>query len=246
MTVLVGVKCTDGVVIGADSAATSAAGQIHLLKMASDKIEIIGNRVIVAGTGQIGLGQRFASVVSDAHNAKLFQGKRIDVARQLAAAAVKDFAATGAGKAQYGALVAAPIEDDACLIEFGIVDFQPEIKTKKLNFVVMGSGQMLAEPFVSFVARTFWQSEMPDVQSAIFGVHWALAHTIRCAPGGVGDPIVIATLTKQKKGWCAEMLSEEMLGEQAQHMAAIEEVIANYKEKLLEDVDATAPPKLDQ
>src|SRR6185503_18010249 len=139
---------------------------------------------------------------------------------------------TGCAKGQYGALVAAPIEDDACLIEFAVPDFQPEIKTTKLNFVAMGSGQMLAEPFVSFVARTFWQSKMPDVQSAIFGVHWALAHTIRCAPGGVGDPIVISTLTKKNKGWCAELLSEEVLGEQAQHMAAIEDVIANYKEKL--------------
>jgi len=243
MTVLVGVKCTDGVVVGADSAATSAAGQIHLLKMASDKIEIIGGRVIVAGTGQIGLGQRFAKIVSDAHDARVFQGNQVDVARQLSAAGVNDFAATGVARGQYGALVAAPIEDDGCLIEFAVPDFQPEIKTRKLNFVAMGSGQMLAEPFVSFVARTFWQSKIPDVQSAIFGVHWALAHTIRCAPGGVGDPIVIATLTKQKKGWCAELLSDEVLGEQAQHMAAIEDVIARYKEKLLEGVDAPPPPE---
>jgi 20S proteasome alpha/beta subunit len=243
MTVLVGVKCTDGVVIGADSAATSAAGPVHLLKMASDKIEIVGGRVIVAGTGQIGLGQRFAKIVSDAHEAKVFQGNRVDVAKKLSAGGVADLGATGASRGQYGALVAAPIEDDGCLIEFAINDFQPEIKTQKLNFVAMGSGQMLAEPFVSFVARTFWQSKMPDVQSAIFGVHWALAHTIRCAPGGVGDPIVIATLTKQKKGWCAELLPDEVLGEQAQHMAAIEDVIANYKEKLLEGVEAAPPPE---
>lgn len=243
MTVLVGVNCTDGVVVGADSAATSAMGQIHLLKMASDKIEIIGGRVIVAGTGQIGLGQRFAKIVSDAHDTKLFQRGRVDVARQLSANAVNDFAATGAGKGQYGALVAAPIDDVGCLIEFAVADFQPEIKSTKLNFVAMGSGQMLAEPFVSFVARTFWQDRMPDVQSATFGVHWALAHTIRSAPGGVGEPIVIATLTKQKKGWCAELLSEETLGEQAQHMAAIEDLIANYREKLLEGVEAPPPPE---
>jgi hypothetical protein len=214
--------------------------------MASDKIEIVGGRVIVAGTGQIGLGQRFAKIVSDGHDSKLFQGKQVDVARQLSDAGVNDFATTGAGKGQYGALVAAPIEDSGCLIEFAVADFQPELKTKKLNFVAMGSGQMLAEPFVSFVARTFWQSNIPDVQSAIFGVHWALAHTIRSAPGGVGGPIVIATLTKQKKGWCAELLSDEVLGEQAQHMAAIEDLIANYKEKLLEGVEAAAPPDLTQ
>lgn len=243
MTVLVGVKCTDGVVVGADSAATSAAGQTHLLKMASDKIEVIGGRVIVAGTGQIGMGQRFTKIVSDAHDAKLFQGKQVDVARQLAGLARNDFASTGCAQGQYGALVAAPMEDSGCLVEFAVSDFQPELKTAKLNFVAMGSGQLLAEPFVSFVARTFWESKTPDVQSAIFGVHWALAHTLRTAPGLVGPPIAIATLTKQKKGWCAELLSDEVLGEQAQHMAAIEDSIAKYKEKLLEGVEAPPPPE---
>jgi hypothetical protein len=67
---------------------------------------------------------------------------------------------------------------------------------------------------------------------------------LRTAPGFVGPPIAIATLTKQKKGWCAELLSDELLGEQAQHMAAIEDVIAKYKEKLLEGVDAPPPPEL--
>lgn len=86
MTVLVGVRCTDGVVIGADSAATSAAGNTHLLKLASDKIVIVGDRVIVAGTGQIGLGQRFADQVKQAHDAKLFQQSAVNVAKALAAA----------------------------------------------------------------------------------------------------------------------------------------------------------------
>ena len=98
MTVLVGVRCTDGVVIGADSAATSAVGNIHLLKLASEKIAIIGGRVIVAGTGQIGLGQRFADLVRQAHDDKLFQNSAIDVAKALAKAGCNDFASTGANK----------------------------------------------------------------------------------------------------------------------------------------------------
>lgn len=243
MTVLIGVRCTDGVVVGADSAATSAAGNIHLLKMGCDKIAIIDGRVIVAGTGQIGLGQRFVSVVQQAHDAKVFQSNQVTVAKALSAGGRNDFASTGAPMAQYGAMVAAPIEDEGCLIEFAVNDFQPEMKTEKLNFVAMGSGQMLAEPFVSFVARTFWQDSIPDVQTAIFGVHWALAHTIKCAPGGVGDPIVIATLTKGKKGWQAEMLSAELLGEQVQHMAALEDTIAGYRAKLLESAETKEVPK---
>jgi 20S proteasome alpha/beta subunit len=98
MTVLVGVRCTDGVVVGADSAATSAAGNMHLLKLAADKIVLVGGRVIVAGTGQIGLGQRFAEVVKQAHDQKVFQNSTVEVAKVLSAGATKDFGSTGASK----------------------------------------------------------------------------------------------------------------------------------------------------
>jgi hypothetical protein len=41
VTVLVGVRCTDGVVIGADSIATSAMGQLPLIHLESEpKIQI--------------------------------------------------------------------------------------------------------------------------------------------------------------------------------------------------------------
>lgn len=243
MTVLVGVSCSDGVVIGADSAATSAAGNIHLLKLASEKIFIIDGRVIVAGTGQIGLGQRFADVVKQAHGAKLFQKNAVEVARELSALACKDFSSTGASKGSYGALVGAPVTDRGHLIEYATADFQPELKGGKIYFVSMGSGQTLAEPFMSFVDRTFWNSSIPDVKSAVFGVHWALSHTIRCAPGGVGDPICIATLTKSKGSWTAELLSDEILQEQAVHMAEIEKRISSYKEDLYAAAKAEIIPQ---
>lgn len=243
MTVLVGVKCTDGIVVGADSAATSAAGQVQLLKMASDKIDIVDGRVIVAGTGQIGLGQRFSAVVKEAHQSKLFQQTTMTAATQLAAASIRDFAATNAPMGVFGALLAAPIEDHGQLIEFAVADFQPEVKSDKLNFVSMGSGQMLAEPFLSFVHRTFWRSKTPDVKSAVFGVYWALHHTIQCAPGFVGPPIVLAMLTKSPKGWVAEMIGDEDLGEQAEHMKAIEEHIAAFGSEMFEEVEAAEVPK---
>ena len=175
MTVLIGVRCSDGVVIGADSAATSATGNIHLLKLGYDKIVIVGGRVIVAGTGQIGLGQRFAEQVKLAHDQKLFQSKPVEVAKQLSAMGRNDFSQTGATMGSYGALVAAPADGVGQLIEFATADFQPELKNGKIHFVSMGSGQMLAEPFMSFVDRTFWKSKAPDVKTALFGVHWALS-----------------------------------------------------------------------
>lgn len=96
---------------------------------------------------------------------------------------------------------------------------------------------------MSFVDRTFWKGKAPDVKMALFGVHWALAHTIRCAPGFVGDPICLATPTKGNNGWRAELVSDEILQEQAEHMAAIEDRIAGYRDEMLGLVEAEAVPK---
>lgn len=242
MTVLIGVRCTDGVVIGADSAATSAAGQMPLAKHQVDKIEIVGGRIIVAGTGQVGLGQRFTEIVKRANTNKNLQGTCVESSKFLAREAIQDFSFTGMQVGQYGALVAAPFDKEGCLVEFDTSSFQPEVKTGKMTFVSMRSGQMLAEPFLSFVHRTFWKMQTPSVKDALFGVHWALAHTILCAPGGVGDPISLATLTNRKNDWTAQIVGEDVLEEQRVHMAAIEDRISGYREDFFVDAEVQQVP----
>jgi hypothetical protein len=63
MTVIVGILCSDGVVIGSDSA--MAAGRLHtgytIERQEGDvlKLEVIERNIITAGTGAMGLSQRF-------------------------------------------------------------------------------------------------------------------------------------------------------------------------------------------
>jgi hypothetical protein len=247
MTVLVGVQCTDGVVIGADSIATSAIGRSPLIQTATDKLAIVGDRVIVAGTGSVGLGQRFIGVVGKAWETKVFQKARWDCLKGITAEAVRDFQSTGVPQTTqsgfgYGALLAAPLEDHACLVEFGLPDMQPEVKSGKLNFVSMGSGQVLADPFLAFASRVLWGESTPDVRTAMFGVYWALSHTISIAPGGVGGPIKIATLRRKKGQWAAELMEETELQEHAQHIAQIEARIGDYPKTVLEAATASPPP----
>lgn len=75
MTILVGIKCKDGIIIGSDSSATFSAGQISTIEQTTKKIEILHNKIIVAGTGQIGLGQRYCDLVDRGYTDKKFTGK---------------------------------------------------------------------------------------------------------------------------------------------------------------------------
>ena len=249
MTVLVGVKCTDGVVIGADSAATSSIGPQRLIQFqADDKINIVGGKVIIACTGAVGLGQRFHGVVKGAWDKKLFQKPSMECAREITRATLQDFEHTAVqrlqphqGGLQFGALMAAPIDGSAQLIEFGSVDFQPEIKKDQVHFVSIGSGQVLADPFLAFVSRVLWGGKPPNVQMGAFGLYWVLSHTIQYAPGGVGHPIKIAVLKKINGEWTARSVEGNELQEPEQHVNEIEKLIAGYPKATIEAV-ATSPP----
>jgi 20S proteasome alpha/beta subunit len=62
MTVIVGILCSDGVVIGSDSAlAVGRVGRYTIERQEGNvfKIEIVGDDVITAFTGAAGLAQRF-------------------------------------------------------------------------------------------------------------------------------------------------------------------------------------------
>lgn len=248
MTVIVGVRCSDGIVIGTDSAATSTAGQIPVLRTDVDKIFLVGDRTIIAGTGAIGLTQRFHQIVEAAWTSKLFQKDTLTCVRQLVKDAREDFQRTQVpfhqqGGLQFGVVLGAVFSGAPDLIEFGTYDFQPEIKRGKLFFVSMGSGQPLADPFLAFVKRVLWRDQTPTVDAAKIGVYWALNHTIDCAPEYVGRPIALAILKRTGGTWQASLMGEAELAEQAQYITQMEEHLANYTPTAIENAPTTPPPK---
>src|SRR5262245_18171284 len=146
MTVIVGVKCSDGVVVGADSVATSSAGHMHVMRMQyPNKIETVGGRVIVACSGPVGLAHRFQEQVKGAHDRREFQNACIQCSTGIPGTTCADILRSGTPRTMQtgfglGAIVAAPFGNVPELVEFGMIDFQPEIKKEPLHFVSMGSG----------------------------------------------------------------------------------------------------------
>ena len=60
MTLIIGIKCSDGVVLGADGAATfGSLGRETIRQPVTRKLEILGGRIVVGVSGPAGLGQRF-------------------------------------------------------------------------------------------------------------------------------------------------------------------------------------------
>ena len=142
MTAVVGVLCRDGVVIGTDSSATFGPGpQFRTIEQPTDKLDVIGEHLIIAGTGEIGLSQRFCAIAEMAWKEKLFQKPPLEVVKLLSRAAIEDMAQTYLQPGKYGALLAFPCGDIPCLCEFALHNFQPELKTDRLWYTSMGSAE---------------------------------------------------------------------------------------------------------
>jgi hypothetical protein len=231
VTALVGIYCKDGIVVGADSAATSStAGGVSTIEQPLMKIEIIGGRLIIAGTGQIGLGQRFTAVAKKlCEEKKLLECDPHAVAKTLAQNALRDWDSTFAPKGQYGALVAFPCKKDRHLVEFASVDFQPEFKNSNLWYVSMGSAQTIMDPLLALMRQVFWADGPPSIQDAIFAATWMLDHAVTVNPGGVNQPVRIAVMETVNDEWRARLLTEEELLEHRGNVEAAKEALRNYK-----------------
>ncbi len=242
MTSIVGVFCSDGVVIGTDSSATFSSSGHRTIEQETKKIDIFLGTVIVAGTGEVGLGQRFCNLAEKSFKeANFIKGKPIEVMTALSQKAVKEFQSTYTAFPQmqagfnYGALVAYTNGETYNLCEFDPIHFRPELKLpqQKFFFSSMGSGQQITDPFLALMRKIFWNAEMPTVADAKFITAWTLQHAIEVNPGGINSPIQMSAIRKNDRGrYSATMISDEEIQEHMDIVSNAESHLAGYKEIL--------------
>jgi 20S proteasome alpha/beta subunit len=247
MTVIVGLRCADGVVIGADSSATFGPNMMmKTIEQAVQKVFVIENRYLLAGTGEIGLCQRFAEVIRQAHLKNTLKGSHVDIGKIICQNAREDFASTGVQEGRFGGLVAYPIHKETCLCEFAVKDLQPEWKEGKMWFSSMGSGQAITDPFLGLLRKVFFPETVPSVTEGIFIAMWALQHAIELNPGGINGPAQIAVLRNTDGKPEAKLLDDSELQEHIANVAAAEAHLAKYKDILRGVVPADAGTLVDE
>lgn len=243
MTAIVGWLCKDGVVIGSDSAITLGAGTHFTIEQIGEKISIIRNRVIVAGSGEVGFQQRFCDIVQTAHDGGIFTKNYMNVGRTLSERFNKDLTSTLAKRDKYCALLAYASGSEFHLCEFVLVDFQPEWKNNTVNFSSIGCGQPITDPFLGFMKKVFWNnSEQPTLAEAKFITYWALSHVCELSPGLVRGPIQMAQLIKDGTGhFVAVEVSAPELDEHATSMKAAISHLGKFKDQMTGKFAETIP-----
>ena len=221
-----------------------SAQQLTIEQPYHSKIDVIENHIIVAGTGQIGLGQRFAYEVEKLWKGKFFSKKSlVEIGALIAKNTLDNFISTHVQTGQYGALAAVPCGKSAELIEFDAPSFQPEFKTVDNWYASMGSGQMVADPLLGFVRKVFWGDSPPKRQDGIFAATMVLKLACDMAPSGVAPPLQMAVLAPDRKGQiAARLLSEDELKEHEENVEEALEYFSKYPDQIKETADGPMPP----
>lgn len=232
MTVIIGLKCSEGIVLGADGAATLGTMGLRTIVQPTIKLSLIETKAIFGFSGPVGLSQLFydracttCRAIQDIGLPEVCRRLRdsflqdANISFQVAALARSVVGVVAAENIASQTLIALAVQGQPELIQF---DYQclPEWTTNELPFVSIGSGEAIADPFLAWIRFVFWRRRLPTLAEGRFAVYWTLTHAIRTAPGGIGPPIQMAALERKQDSVTARELSEAELKE---HDVAISE-----------------------
>lgn len=255
MTLIVGLKCSDGIVIASDSAATFAAGALRTIGQQSvQKVLRVNDHMLFSATGAIGMAQLIAdrlgtlwkeNAFSKTHTAATAMdriGKEIGtlVSPYMQSAQIQRNLTGEAGTSLCKSLVALPVSKQPHLFQF---DFNgaPEEVTAQLPFVALGSGQPIADPFLAFLRRVFWPTTAPTLAEGRLIAVWTIEHVAQTNPGGVGGPVQLATLTLASGAATVTMETPEAIEEHKQKVESAEKAMLAHVRGLTADAPTSLP-----
>lgn len=256
MTLIIGIKCSDGLVLGADSAATmSTATGLETIVQPMPKLEVVKDKVIVGVSGPVGLGQlytdRVDKVCDDIGNRDAPEVCRrlrnefiqdAQIAFQMAALAVNVLGPQARASIISSTLVALVANNELQLIEFDS-QCNPEIISPDIAFSSIGIGKSIADPLLAFIKHLFWEEHLPSMSDGNFAVVWTLQQAIRTAPSGIRPPIQMAVLTIEGKQPKARKLTREEVIDHEVNTSQAEDYFRKYREEHKPSAAEPEPPQ---
>ena len=247
MTALAGILCRNGVGIGSDSATTFSQGVTPSIEQPSNKIHIIDNKLIIAGTGPIGINQRFCEIIEELWKQKKFaENSAIGCGKMMSHCLIQDLQKTFLKPGQYGALVAFTAKGGKPhLCEIGLKDLQPELKTEDMWFCTMGATYYMTDPFLGLLRGVYWDDKQPDLHDGIFAATWTIDHAIELGVSGVNQPTRIAILEPNKKGqYFARFVEDHELQEYRQNIEEVKDQLRFIRSQQICNVKPEEVPEV--
>lgn len=259
MTLIIGVRCVNGIVMGSDGVTTRPTVEQQTGSKIQDDI---GPAVLFAAAGDVAIGQavlrglihkskpinqpnsKYHAVTS--HIANTISGeiksyvKRIEDTLIIADRSSLSREENVIIPADFEAVIATRIGTEPHLFHVNPHGNLLEI-TPELVFATIGSGSSQANPFLEFVKRTAWNGGQPTtIVQGILGVWWTLKYvTAGNSSIGVGEPFSIGVLEQVNGVWEASIPKEDRLPNYDKDIQDVESALRRHLNK---EVESTDPP----
>ena len=243
MTLIIGVKCRDGIVIGADSISTFGT---DIEQEVSNKIEYLAEDSLIGSAGAVGLSQLIKERLRDSWETVRGQENKADARSEIqkvmwaevrSALVHAEDASDILGQKVFSSalcssLLAFPFRDEHVLLSYNQIAQSEEI-TCEAPFKSIGSGSLQADPFLAFLKRIFWKDSAPEkTTDGVLSILWTLDHVSRVNAGlGVGGRPNVFILSKGQDAWLAERLDEYYLREQLLALEAAEGALRSFRDR---------------
>jgi 20S proteasome alpha/beta subunit len=239
-----------GAVIAADRQATHGNFAIQTVGVPVTKIEVIGDNVLFASSGPVGLGQQFQSAIEDIHKqwpgqkcsqmVSLLQKKFrevIDPAFQTAGLAARVLGSAAQNDIMCTSLLAAKFKDG---IHIGDISPQGgvELLTPDIPFVCQGSGKQNADPIIRYLWSIFFAGSELTESDAVLAAYWTVQIAIDLKSFGVGFDTDVFVIN----GSGCKKLSTDQLDGHKEFIRATEEQLRTLKATIQGKTTTEIPP----
>jgi len=209
MSLIVAICCTDGIVIGADDAATFASDRTPTIRASFKKIRVVDGISVISVAGTTGLLQQYEDVVSSTHGTEKFQAsrpveamnslrdeflQRTNAQFQVAQMLQQEHGRRPWDSCSSEIIVATRVDGRLRLFHYD-KHLAPQEVTLELPFVAIGTGQPTADPFIAHLRRIYYSEQSPDIALGVMTVAWTLKHATETGAPNVGGGRQIITLS---------------------------------------------------
>lgn len=263
MTLIIGVKCSDGIVIGADDAVTIGALDAPTARQKIHKLTLWGGDLLMGVSGALGVAQQLEDAIQErwitASKPDVEFAQRtyknvlallreavwsvVEVELQHAAVAKPALGSKSEASAVTHSMFAFATPKGPHLVTFN-QQATPE-EAREMPFISIGKGSRYADPFLGFLREVVWKETKPPVKEGVVAVYWSLVHVSRTSTGGVGNPGQIMVMEQEAGTWKGREVSSDDLMEQQQFVDSLEEEIRALPKRLLDPkgVEESPPPR---
>ncbi|KPK79022.1 MAG: hypothetical protein AMS25_14035 [Gemmatimonas sp. SM23_52] len=252
MSLIVGIRCAEGVVLAASGPATVPSQDgLPAARQLARKLHVVAGQAVLGVAGHDGLAQEMAlslerclsepeqrDAAEDVLRSRIRQALAAPVQRTVAIhrtlTGLPGFAVSSNGYVVTQSLLAVPFEGSLRLFEVDPECTVTEI-TPELSCACVGSSRSVAEPFLAFLRKVLWSDSRPGLDQAELAAYWTVLHSIESNPGGLSHPIQIVVLTRGKGG------PIEIVERGDDYMAGLRRAIAAGEEAVRRSFRAPGP-----